>query len=196
MEEKRKPRTFRQLEKEKSLQELNQFSRKVTEIYATSIKEYSQTNVANDNNLTVKCLRQLMDYAISTALVSTDIASKVLEKTMTNQQRNNKEAGSSSIMHHKKLIKQRIEFVSYSYPKVEVCKIAEDIANNPSKTIDHFTRKYGIESEKVTKKLLERSIIENIISDEMMEKIIERSNPDQTATQYFIYLRNQRNKNS
>ena len=74
-----KNRTFKQLQKEKSLEELNSFSKQVTEAYALSINEYSQTNAAIDNHLTKKGLRDLMDYAIVIAVVRRDIATKVLE---------------------------------------------------------------------------------------------------------------------
>lgn len=193
-----KRRTFKQLQKEKSFQELNEFAKNVTQKYATSQKEYSQSNVAEDNNLTLKGLRELMDYAIINSLVSIEIADKVLKKSIQNQQRKNEEAGGSSISHHKKLIKKRAELIVYSYLPSEIRKIATDFANNPMYSIQHFKIKYKVESEKVIKLILQRAIVENISSDDEMERIIQRSlkaNPTESAKQYFEYLRNERIKN-
>lgn len=193
-----KKRTFKQLQKEKNLQELNEFARKVTQRYATSEKEYSQKNVAEDNNLTQKGLRELMDYAIITANVTIEVSNKVLEKSIKNQQRKEKEAGGSSISHHKKLMRKRAEFIVYSYLPSEIKKIAADVANNPMYSIQYFKIKYKIESEKVMKLILQRAIAENISSDDEMERIIQRSlkvNATESAKQYFEYLRNERTKN-
>lgn len=193
-----KRRTFKQLQKEKDLQELNTFARKVTEAYATSEREYSQRNVAQDNNLTQKALRDLMDYAIITDLVSIEIAEKVLKKSIENQQRKSQEAGGSSISHHKELMKKRVNFIAYFYLPVEIERIASDVANNPRYSIDHFKEKYNIESGKVMKLILQRAIVENISSDRDVEKIIKRSlkvNATESAKQYFEYLRNERIKN-
>ena len=193
-----KKRTFKQLQKEKNLQELNEFARKVTQRYATSEKEYSQKNVAEDNNLTQKGLRELMDYAIITANVNIEVSNKVLEKSIKNQQRKEKEAGGSSISHHKKLMRKRAEFIVYSYLPSEIKKIAADVANNPMYSIQYFKIKYKIESEKVMKLILQRAIAENISSDDEMERIIQRSlkvNATESAKQYFEYLRNERTKN-
>ena len=193
-----KKRTFKQLQKEKNLQELNEFARKVTQRYATSEKEYSQKNVAEDNNLTQKGLRELMDYAIITANVTIEVSNKVLEKSIKNQQRKEKEAGGSSISHHKKLMRKRAEFIVYSYLPSEIKKIAADVANNPMYSIQYFKIKYKIESEKVMKLILQRAIAENISSEDEMERIIQRSlkvNATESAKQYFEYLRNERTKN-
>lgn len=107
-----KNRTFKQLEKEKTLEELNRFAREVTQQYATSGLKYSQTNAAKDNRLTPKGFRDLMDYAIVTAQVSLRTAILVQNKAIQNQQRKAREAGGSSIEHHKDLIKQREEYKS------------------------------------------------------------------------------------
>ena len=171
----KKPRTFCKLKKEKSLEELNHFAKEVTERYATSTHEYSQKNVAMDNNLTKHGLRDLMDYAIKYPLVSLEIADKVLYKAMKNQQGKGEIAGGTSINHHKDLIRIRNKNLLGSYLDSEVKRIAEDVASNPLMSTSYFTEKYEIESDTLTKKILERAIEENIVSDEVMERIIQRS---------------------
>lgn len=195
-------RTFRQLKREKNPEELNRFAKEVTEAYATSVIEYSQTNAAADNNLTKKCLREVMDYAIINSIVSKETSMQVLYKAMKNQQRKAQDAGGTSIRHHQSLIEEREELLLYTYTRTGISKIARDIAENPSQPIHHFTKEYNLESDRLTKKILERSIVENIVSDEVMEKLIERSLSGITeervrdkVNQYFEDLRNKREEN-
>lgn len=196
-----KARTFKQLEKEKSFEEFNRFAKAVTEAYANSTTEYSQTSAAMDNHVTKKAFRKLMDYAIVTALVSIETAENVLNKAKYNQQRKTQEAGANSIIHHKELMKKRVDYLVGGYLDAEINRIATDIADNHLYSIGHFCKKYDIESEILAKRLLERAIVENIVSDDIMEKLIERSlkaNNNAHVQNYFQNLRNQRenNKNS
>lgn len=195
-------RTFKQLQKEKTFEELNSFAKAVTEAYAKSDMAYSQTNTAKDNHLTKKGLRDLMDYAIITDLVSRETCEQVLQKAIENQRQKAQEAGSSSIIHHKELIKRREEFLLSAYAKVEVEKIAKDIAEHSSCSIHYFTEKYNIESDRLTKSILKRAIVENIVSDEVVEKLIERSlkgieirRVRHRTEQYFAALKKQREEN-
>lgn len=192
--EKKRGRTFKQLEKEKSLRDLNDFAKKVTESYALSIPEYSLKNLAADNNLTLKGARDLMDYAIVTAQVSKEIATKVLEKTIRNQQRKVKNAGGSSIQHHKRLIRLRDKYLADNCARVKIMEVAKEIATS-NKSISSITRKHNLESEGVTKWLLERAIAENIATDKETEAIIARSlkvNNTESAKMYFQELRKRR----
>lgn len=192
--EKKRGRTFKQLEKEKSLRDLNDFAKKVTESYALSIPEYSLKNLAADNNLTLKGARDLMDYAIVTAQVSREIATKVFEKTIRNQQRKVKNAGGSSIQHHKRLIRLRDKYLADNCARVKIMEVAKEIATS-NKSISSITRKHNLESEGVTKWLLERAIAENIATDKETEAIIARSlkvNNTESAKMYFQELRKRR----
>ena len=139
-----------------------------------------------------------MDHAIIINLVTRETAEKVLEKTMQNQKRKSKQAGGTSIQHHKEIIRKREEYLLYMYSRMEVKQIATDIAINPSQPLQHFTRNYRIESDNLTKKILERAISENIVSNEIMEKIIERSMKGKTsdnANAYFEKLKQKRQQN-
>lgn len=188
-------RTFNELKKEKSFEELNRFAKEVTELYAKSDYVYSQKNVANDNRLSVKGLRNLMDYAIVTNLVSLEIAKMVLRKSVKCQQTKAEDAGGNSHSHHIKLMEKRNNFIAGSYTKTQIRNIATSIAEDFSKPISYFSRKYEIESDAITKMLLERAIVESIISDEIMEKIFERSlkgKKDQKIELYFDSLRQKR----
>ncbi len=188
-------RTFKQLQKEKTFDDLNRFAKAVTEAYATSDKEYSQANAAQDNHLTKKGLRDLMDYAIVTALVSREICEQVLEKAISNQRQKIQGAGGTAISHHKDLMRKREDYLLGTYTRTGIARLSKEIADNPSYSIPYFTEKYNIESDRLTKKILERGIVENITSDEEMEKIIERSLKGYKAEQYFAALKKQREEN-
>ena len=195
-------RTFKQVQKEKTFDDLNRFAKAVTEAYAKSDIAYSQTNAAQDNHLTKKGLRDLMDYAIVTALVSREICDKVLEKAISNQRQKAQEAGGTSIRHHKDLMRKREDYLLGTYTRTGIARLTKEIADNPFCSIHYFTQKYNIESDRLTKKILERAIVENIVSDEVMEKIIERSlkgieikRVQNKAKQYFEALKKQREEN-
>lgn len=183
-------RTFKQLEKEKSFEELNRFAKEVTELYAKSDYVYSQKNAARDNLLSVKGLRSLMDYAIVTNLVSLEIAQKVLEKTIKTQQKKVTEAGGNSYSHHNKLMKKRNDFIAGSYLNTEIRNIATSIARDFSKPISYFSKKYEIESDNITKLLLQRAIVENIVSDEIVDKLIERTLNNDKSEKTRMYFDN------
>lgn len=188
-----KNRTFKQLQKEKNLQDLNEFAKQVTETYASTPLEYSQTNASADNHLTKKGLRDLMDYAIVTALVSRETASKILEKTIQNQQRKTQDAGSSSIQHHQKIIRLREKYLSDNYSRIQIHDMAISIAAS-NKPLSYFAKKYNLESDGVIKWMLERAIVEDIVSDYEMEAIIERSLKSKRSEGAKCYFQNLRKK--
>lgn len=193
-----KGRTFKKVAKEKTLAELNDFAKEVTELYANSVAEYTMKVLANDNQLTVKAVRDLIDYAIVNAFVSREIASKVLTKAIQNQRSKSQVAGGSSFIHHHKLIRRREEYLANAFSQVEVKKITEEFAKQTEKSVSYFTKKYKIESERITRLLLARAITENLVSDEVMEAVIKRSlrnNDTQLAKQFFENLRKERKKN-
>lgn len=189
-------RTFKKIQEEKSFQELNEFSKKITEHYANTDIENSQRIVAQNNNITVKALRELMDMAIKTGTVNYEIANKVYQKCIKNQRRKEKSAGGTSYQHYKKLLKQRAEFLAMAYERKEIKLIAEDIANNARDPLTYFQRKYQIESSNLLKQLLQRAIIENIVDNETVEKLRKRSlteHNEQKVNKYFDFLLEKRN---
>ncbi len=191
-------RTFRQLEKTMDIRKLGKFAKAVTENYATKDYEYTQKISAEDNHLTVKAHRELMDFAISYNYVSLEIAEMVYNKAKNNQRKYGNNAGSNSFLHHRGIIKQRNHNLALTYSRAEINEKATDIANT-DKPLSYFQFKYGMESVGVLKEVLERAIVENIVSDETMKKIISRSikgntNPRVDVEGYFLSLRNKREK--
>lgn len=195
MNDKKRGRTFTQLQKEKSFTEFNQFVKAVTERYAQSDMCVGQSNVAKDNNITVQCLRKLMDYAIVYGIVSLETASQVKEKAKIRANMYHESAGVRSEAHHYELYRKRANYLLTAIFKNEIKEIAEYYANNPKVSTQEITRKYQLDSNYLTKLILEKAILENIVSDDVMELLIKRNVGDNTkekVVKYFENLRKER----
>lgn len=169
-----KKRSFTQLKKEKDVKELNSLCKKVVESYAKSSGEFSQTYYCDHYNISKSCFGRMRDYAVITELVSEDIAWKATQKGISNQQAHSSEAGRIAMQHYYDLLRKRVEYIIYSFSAEEIKEIAERFANESSLSKAELATKTDT-SIKVIDNLLKRAIIENIISDEIFEKIKERS---------------------
>ena len=188
----KKPRTFKQLQKSITFEEIKQKAKEVTEIYATSVTICSQEVIASEHGITVKCLRELMDYAIVTNLVSRQIADKVGKKTIKNQ----KNSGSAK-KHSRKILRQREENLAAIYSTEQIKQIARDYVLRQEQPIIYFTQKYNLESDWLTRSIFQRAIVDNIVSDNMMKSMIQRSlrfDNSEYNQKYFEYLRKERIK--
>lgn len=168
-----KIRTFKQLEKKENGKELEWLSQKVTRTYVGT--NLTQAEVARKNQITTKCCRQLMDYAIIHGYVTRLEAINVKDKAIENSNRKGKEEGSKSLLHHESLIRQREEYLVSMFTEGYVKRIVQDIANNPHKPICDFTGTYLLESNRMTKLLIERAIVEVIVDDKTVELLEERN---------------------
>lgn len=172
----KKGRGIRALKKEYEgrSDEYNQLAKKATEEYARSDPEYSQEQVSEDVNVTVSCLRELMDYAIIEGLVSRKIAQGVVRKSVYNQQKKHPEAGGTSIRHHQDLIRQREEKRAEKFDSFDIDMIIYDILSD-TKDVDEVIEFYKIESRREYSLIIERAIVENFTSDMETDLLIERS---------------------
>lgn len=161
-------RTYTQLQKEKSLEELKEFEIKVLERYATSDYVVSQADVARDNNITPNCFKRIKEDAIIHGYISREMAQAIRNKAANKSEMRVQQSAGKCILYYERLIKQREEFLLTGISKVQIKGIAEDVANNPSKPID-------LESDRLVRLILKIAIVENIVSDETMELIIKRS---------------------
>ena len=149
-------RNYTELKKIYCKEDFDNLSRRVTETYARSLSEYSQTQLARDFNITVSCARKLIDYAIEYAIVSKKMSDYVLEKAIKTQQRNHPQAGGSSIEHHKKLIRMREEHIATSFPELRIAEIVSYYIEN---NFEDVAKKFGLESNRVGVLLIERAIV-------------------------------------
>lgn len=168
-------RTYTQLEKEKSFHELKDFEVKVLERYATSDYVVSQADVARDNNITLSCFKRMKEDAIIHGYISRELVEAIRNKAVTKSERRVQQSAGKCVLYYERLIKQREEFLATAISKVQIKGIAEDVANNDSKPIKYFKKKYNLESDCLVRLLLKIAIVENVVSDEIMELIIKRS---------------------
>lgn len=168
-------RTFTQLQKEKSFEELKEFEINVLERYARSDFAVSQADVARDNNITLSCFKRMKEDAIIHGYISRDLAEAIRNKAVAKCEMRIQQSSGKCILYYKKLIEQREEFLVTAIPKAQIKVIAEDVANNPSNPIKYFKRKYNLESDRMVRLILKIAIVENVVSDETMELIIKRS---------------------
>ena len=172
----KKGRGIRALKKEYEgrSDEYNQLAKKATEMYSRSDPEYSQEQVAENVNVTVSCLRDLMDYAIVESIVSRNIAEGVVRKSVYNQKRKHPDAGATSIKHHQDLIKKREENRAEKFDSFDIDMIIYDILSD-AKDVDEVIAFYKIESRREYSLIIERAIIENFTSDMETDLLIQRS---------------------
>lgn len=168
-------RTYTQLQKEKSLKELEEFEIKVLERYATSDYVVSQADVARDNNITPSCFKRIKEDAIIHGYISREMAQAIRNKAITKSEMRIQQSAGKCVLYYERLIREREEFLVTAISKVQIKGIAEDVANNPSKPITYFKKKYDLESDRLVRLILKIAIVENIVSDETMELIIKRS---------------------
>lgn len=195
-------RTYTQLREEKSFQELKDFEVKVLQRYATTDYIVSQADVARDNNITKSCFKRIKEDAIIHGYISRELVEAIKNKAITKSEMRIQQSAGACVLYYEKLIKQREKFLVTAIPTIQIKGIAEDVANNPSNSIEYFKRKYTLESSRLVKLILKIAIVENIVSDQIMELIIKRSlnsysdeRVKQKAKQVFDKFREEREKN-
>ena len=167
-------------------------AKEVTYRYANTQKENSQSEVAEEFNLSESCVRKLMDYAIINSLVPRITAQKVMNKSIENQQRKHPEAGGTSITHHQNLIREREENIAQKMNKERIKFIVESaVALERNQPYSDLVKVLNLESMKVLQFIFERAIIENIATETETMHLINRSllkNNSKEIRDYFDEL--------
>lgn len=181
-------RSYSRLKKEVSKEEFDRMAKKITEKYVSTEQEYSQTEVAKDFNVTVDCVRKMMDYAIVWGLVTRKVAVKVNEKAISNQQRKCAEAGGSSKRHHQQLIEQREDNLASLISESKVFQIAKYAIQNPEKDFEKAQKQFCLESKRHMYNIFRRSIEESVLNKDDALKLIDlilKRYPIQFARDYW-----------
>ena len=192
-----KKRSFTELKKSMTFEELNKFCKKVTEEYAKSEAQFARSYFCEHYNISEQCFYKVLEYAVVTNIVEDYIVTKMLNKAIENQNLHSSGAGARSVAKYARMLNQRCAFVAATIPKEEVMIIATDFANNPDISKQDIATANGI-SRKVLELVLERAIEENMVDDKIFEAIIERSlskNNSQDAKDYFLGLKKKREAN-
>lgn len=85
------------------------------------------------------------------------------------------------------------EYLVKKLPKARVKQIVKDIANNSHKPINYFTETYLLESNRLTKLIIERAIVEVIVDDETVS-LLEKRVKKKKSIERFKMLKEERRK--
>ena len=181
-------RSYTRLKNELSKEQFDSMAKKITEKYASTEIVYSQTEVAKDFDVTVDCVRKMMDYAIVWGLVTRKVAILVNEKAISNQQRKCSEAGGSSKRHHEQLIEQREDNLAGLISESKVSQIAKFAIQNPENDFAKAQKQFGLESKRHMYNIFRRSIEESVLNKDdalKLTDLILKRYPVQFAMDYW-----------
>lgn len=188
-------RSFRDLAKVMSAQEMDKFCKRIAESYANSETRFARSYYTEHENISVSCFYKVLERAIVMNLVSEKTVDKMEKKAEINQSSHAEGAGMTSREKYAALRKKRNEYIIFLYSEEEIKQLATEFANNPEVSKKQFAEKYDV-SITVIDVLLKKSITENIINDETFAKIEERSlqkDSSKRAKDFFKLLHERRN---
>lgn len=158
--------TFTRLKKILSVDEFNELCRKVALEYADSVEYYSADYFCKRYDITKSCFQKMIDYAIVNNLISDNTVNRMMNKAIANQRRHCKTAGITTIEKYARLQNERTE----NFQR----EIAIFFVNNPDKTKKELARIKGLTIKEFDWNLV-RAIEDNVVSDEIVDSIEERS---------------------
>lgn len=187
-------RTFKDLKKTMTEEQLAKFCKKIAEEYAKSDSQFARTYFTNQYNITVSCYYKMLEYAVVENLIENGIVTKMMNKAIANQRlHSNGEGGLSSNIKYQKMLVKRNKKVLDSFDDENIKKLALDFADNPDIGKQDLAAAYGI-TPRILEKLLEKAIVHNIVDDKTFEEIKKRSLRDanKAAQEYFEKIQRQR----
>lgn len=192
-----KKRNFTQLKKTMTLEELNDFCKKITEEYVTFEPQYARSYFCERYQITESCFYKILEYAVVRNLVEDVIVAKMMEKAIANQNLHKNGAGASSVKKYARMYTERYKYIAETMPMEEVRNLARDFGDNPDITKVEFASAYGVH-QRVIGYCLNRAIIEKIADDRIVDAIERRSINNakaenvQTTKEFFNKLRKKR----
>lgn len=187
---------FKDLERTLSVRALNDLAAELAQEYANP-ENYgiTQSVLAKENDMTVKLLTELLDYAVIHGLVSEDVVKKMESRAVFNQSKYSPDRKAiTAKAHYAELRRKRVEQEVFSFSEEKILELAKAFASETDKSKADFAIRYGI-AKKTVDVLLKKAITANICDDETFEKIEERSlqNNDTPETRaFFEQLRERR----
>lgn len=195
-----KARTYKNLQSIMTDAELDQFAKKIAEEYAGSGCEYSRSYFTKVYNITSDCFYQLLYRAVVRDLVTDEIVMNMRMKASRNSNlKSSQNVGTGTIaseIKYIKLISKRKWFIFLrDFPKEKKIEITTYFAEHYEESKEECAKKFGV-SKVAFDRIMEDTLINNEVDDEIFTKIRERSlkNNDTKATKsYFTTLRKKRN---
>lgn len=169
-----KKRSFSQLKKEKEFKEFCSFCKKVTEEYANSEAQFSESYFTEHHNISQSCFRKVIKYAIETNLVEDEIVFKAMEKSAKNSESHSKGSGGRSRANYEKMYTHKCQYIAMLVPKEKIEKAVIAFADNPDISKKDIATAYGW-NRKTFEILLVKAIEENLVDDRTVEAIETRS---------------------
>ena len=167
---------FKDLERMLSVRELNDLATDIAEAYADKESAaITKSDLARENDMTVKLVSELLDYAVIHSLVSEAVVNQMEKRAVLNQRRHSPDGQSfSAKAHYSELRKKRVEQEVFSFSESRILELAVSFADETDKSKEDFAIRYGV-AKKTVDIILKKAITESICSDEIFKKIEERS---------------------
>lgn len=195
---KKRKRSFKVLANSMTTVELDKFCKRIAESYANSEARFARSYYTEHENISESCFYEILERAVVLNLVSEKTVDRMEKKAEVNQAAHAKGAGITSKEKYKELRKKRNEYIIFLYSEEAIAEVATDFANHPEISKAEFAEKYDV-SIKVIDILLKKAITENIVSDEIFEKIEKRSLAKDSglkAKEFFRLLHERRDSHS
>ena len=191
-------RSFRDLSKNMSVQEMDSFCKKIAESYANSEVRFARSYYMEHENISQSCFYKVLEINKVVNLVSEKTVDKMERKSEFNQSSHATGAGMTTREKYAILRKKRNEYIIFLYSDSEISELATEFANHFEISKPEFAEKYDV-SITVLDTLLKKAITENLIDDETFAKIEERSLTKDSsirAKEFFKLLKERRTFNS
>lgn len=167
---------FKDLERMLSVRELNDWATEIAEAYADKESAaITKSDLARENDMTIKLVSELLDYAVIHSLVSEAVVNQMEKRAVLNQKKHSPDGQSfSAKAHYSELRKKRVEQEVFSFSERRIKELAVSFADETEKSKEEFAIRYGV-AKKTVDIILKKAITENICDDETFRRIEERS---------------------
>lgn len=169
---------FKDLERIMSVRELNDLATELAEEYSDrEAGGITKNDLARENDMTVKLISELLDYAVVHSLVSEATVNLMENRALTNQRRYSTSSSGenfSAKKHYAELKRKRTEHQVLSFSDEKIKELAKAFAEETDKSKEDFAIRYDI-AKKTVDILLKKAITQSICDDETFAKIEERS---------------------
>ena len=120
---------FKDLERTMSVRGLNDLAIEMAELYANSAA-ITKADLAQENDMTVKLVSELLDYAVVHSLVSEATVGLMERRALSNQKRHSPDGETfSAKAHYSELRKKRVEQVVFSFSESRINELAVSFAD-------------------------------------------------------------------
>ena len=147
---------FKDLERTMSVRGLNDLAIEMAELYANSAA-ITKADLAQENDMTVKLVSELLDYAVVHSLVSEATVGLMERRSLSNQKRHSPEGESFSAKHHyAELRRKRVEHQVFSFSEEKIRELALAFAEETDKSKEDIAIRYDI-AKKISRYSTEKS---------------------------------------